>query len=113
MSETLPIPDEDSGYTIYNAGGPGLTDPVPESIVQPKLPPGVRPTSGTPIQLGLQIVVNEDGTVGSVSVPNWPDDEKRIVVPAIRAVRGWKYEPGLMDGHAVKVSMPVTVVFEP
>jgi len=95
------------------AGRPDLTDPVPESIVQPKLPPGVHVSPGTRLELSLNIVVNEDGSVGSISVSNWPEGPERIVVPAVRAVRTWRYKPGLMDGDPVKVSLPVKVVFEP
>jgi hypothetical protein len=112
VSEKQPLPEKPSGIAIYNAGGSGLTDPVAVSIVPPKLPPGVRANSGAATQLSLRIVVNEDGTVGSVRVPNWPEDDKRIVVPAIKAVSDWKYQPGLKDGSPVKVSIPVTVVFE-
>lgn len=106
------IPAENQGYTVYFAKSPGLTDPISETVVHPKLPPGTPPDIPGPVKLRLQITVNEDGTVGSVSVPDWPNDRFKIVVPAIQAVRKWKYKPGTMDGKPVKISIEVEVVFE-
>ena len=33
-------------------------------------------------------------------------------MPAIQAVRKWKYRPGVKDGHPAKVAVNVEVVFE-
>ena len=106
---TLP---ETGGYTVYSAGRPGLTDPIPETVVQPKLPADTPPDVPSPVRLRLSITVDEDGNVGSVSVLDWPEDRLKIVLPAIQAVRKWKYRPGMKDGKPVKVSLQVEVVFE-
>jgi hypothetical protein len=113
ISHAKPALPESSGYSIYGAGRPGLTNPVLESAVRPKLPAGVPVSSTSPVRLQFAIVVNEDGSVNpSVRMRSWPSDESRIVVPAIQAVRQWKYKPGLKNGRPVKVSIDVEVVFE-
>jgi hypothetical protein len=57
-------------------------------------------------------LVNEDGSVGTVGILDWPEDQFRVVVPGIQAVKKWKYKPGMKDGKPVKVSLEVEVVFE-
>jgi hypothetical protein len=107
-----PTLTETSGETVYFAGGSGITDPIPETIVRPKLPPSIPPPA-TPLKVRLGVVVSEDGTVGDVSVLDWPDDQYRIVVPAIQAAKHWTYKPGSLNGNPVKISTHVEVVFEP
>jgi hypothetical protein len=103
---------ESMSESVYFAGGPGITDPVPKRVVQPTPPPSISPSS-LPFKQPLGIVVNEDGTVGDVTVLDWPDDQHRMVVPAIQAVKLWKYKPGSLNGTPVKVSIHVEVAFEP
>jgi hypothetical protein len=113
ISQTKPALPEDSGYMIYGPDEPGLTAPVLVSSAQPRLPADFPVHGRVPPRLQLAIVVNEDGTVDrAVTIRKWPSDESRIVVPAIQAVRQWKYRPGLKDGHRVKVAVNVEVVFE-
>jgi hypothetical protein len=111
ISDT-PLPSDEEGEVIYNANAPGVIQPVPEHIRQPRLPPDTPSSISQPVKLRLSITVNEDGAVGSVSVLNWPDDELKIVVPAIQAVKTWKYKPGTMNGKPVKVTLEVEVVFD-
>jgi hypothetical protein len=113
VSQTKPALPEGSGYMIYGANEPGLTAPVLVSSEQPRLPANSPMQVSVPPRLQFAITVNEDGTVDrAVTVHKWPSDESRIVVPAIQAVRQWKYRPGLKDGHPVKVAINVEVVFE-
>jgi len=58
----------------------------------------------------MSAVIDEYGGVIDVSVIDWPS--KKIVVPAIQAVKKWKYIPGRMDGKPVKVQIEVEVSFE-
>lgn len=113
ISSTKPALPEQSGDTIYGAGGPGLTDPVLENSVRPKLSAGVPVSGPTPVKVPFRIVVKEDGSVDpAVTVRTWPLSDDRMIVHAIKAVRQWKYKPGLKDGRPVKVSIDVDLVFE-
>jgi hypothetical protein len=108
----MPLPSDQAGEVIYNLKAPGLTPPVPEYIRQPRLPPETPANISSPVKLRLSITVNKDGAVGPISVLNWPDDQLKIVIPAIHAVRTWKYKPGVMHGLPVRVSIEVEVVFD-
>jgi hypothetical protein len=94
ISATKPsLPEMDyDGY--FFAGIAGLTDPVPVSIVQPKWPANV-PKTASQMKLRMSAVVDEHGEVtDDVSVLDWPDDQSGIVIPAIQALKKWKYAPG-------------------
>ncbi len=112
ISEKSQLTKEPEGYIIYYGGKPGITDPIPLSTIKPKLPADIHATTANPIMLHFSIVVNEDGTVGSVSILDWPADLPGIVMPAIQAVKKWKFKPGMMDGKLEKVSIKTEVVFE-
>jgi len=112
ISDAKPVLPEEEWEGVFFAGIDSVSDPVLESAVRPKLPAGVAVIGPSPVSLHLAIVVNENGTVEpSVEILDWPSDESRIVIPAIQAVRQWKYRPGIKDGHPVKVSIKVEVVF--
>jgi hypothetical protein len=113
ISSKKPALPEESGDTVWGAGGPGLTDPVLEHSVRPKLPAGVPLTGTTPVSIPFRIVVKEDGSIDpAVTVRSWPLSDDRSVVQGIKAVRQWKYKPGFKNGRPVKVSLDVDVVFE-
>jgi len=102
--------DESAGM-VYRTGGPGLTDPVLVSAVQPVLPAGTRVGGSRPLKVRLRLVIGEEGSVLSVGVGDWPANE-RLLVPAIRAARQWKFTAARRGGKAVKASMTVDVVFK-
>jgi hypothetical protein len=113
ISNTKPELPEETGEIIYSAGGPGMTDPALQNSIRPKLPAGVTASGPAPVKVPFRIIVKEDGSVDpAVTVRSWPLSDDRIIVPAISAVRQWKYKPGVVDGHPVKVSINVDVVFE-
>lgn len=78
------------------------------ALIQLAVPQAQQRTSPTP-----DIVVNEEVAVGDGTVLDWPDDQDRHVVPAIEAVKRWRYKPGSLNGKPAKVSIHVEVVFEP
>ena len=84
---------------------PGETHPTVEQTVQPKLPDGFE--SGA---VRLKVVAEAGGAVRSVHVIDWPD-RPGLVVPAIRAVRQWKFKPGTRDSCTVADEQTVDVVF--
>ena len=109
FSTARPNLPETEGETTYFAGIKGLTDPVPVRTPQPKWPADVPEAPGQ-FTLRMLLVIDEHGEVSDVSVLDWPHE--RIVVPAIEAVRKWKYIPGQMDGKPVKVQIKAEVSFE-
>jgi hypothetical protein len=109
FSTTKPNLPEMEWVSTYFAGIKGLTDPVPVDTPQPKLPGDVARDAGK-VTLRMSAVIDEYGGVIDVSVIDWPS--KKIVVPAIQAVKKWKYIPGRMDGKPVKVQIEVEVSFE-
>ena len=61
----------------------------------------------------MSAVVDEHGRVTDVGVLDWPDDQNKVIVPAIEALRKWEYKPGLRNGTPVNVQIEVVVAFEP
>lgn len=101
-----------AGYIVYCAGSAGVTEPIPDSTPAPRSGDDVPARIANDANLHFSIVVNEDGTVGAISIHNWPAKLSDIVMPAVRAVRQWRYKPGLKDGHPAKVSTDVRILFE-
>ncbi len=104
--------NDSAGYIVYNGGGVGVTDPIPDSTPAPRLDGNISAQTANDAKLQFSIVVNEDGTVGTISIDNWPAELSEIVMPAIRSVRQWKYLPGLKEGRPAKVSVHVRILFQ-
>lgn len=98
--------DEPQGRNIY-AGG--VTPPVVESSIHPKLPPGQT----APAKLRMTLTVDEKGSVTSAGFLDWPAERAGLAVPALRAVRQWKFSPGMDGKTPVESSTEVEVVFQP
>jgi TonB family protein len=85
----------------------GAELPPPSRIGVPKYPPPAQ-AAGIQGVVTAEIVVNESGEVADVkivrSIPLLDD-------AALAAVRTWRYDPTLVDGHPVPVRMTVTVNF--
>jgi hypothetical protein len=69
------LASEPEGDSVYSGGRPEITNPIPLTIIQPKLPVGIHVTTANPVKLQLLITVNEDGSVGSVNIPDWPQNQ--------------------------------------
>jgi hypothetical protein len=109
FSTTKPNLPEMEWEETYLAGIKGLTDPVPVSTPQPKWPSDLPGSTGN-VKLRILLTVDEHGQVSDVSLLDWP--KQRIVMPAIQAVRKWKYIPGRMNGKPVNVQIKTEVSFE-
>lgn len=109
ISDTKPNLPEAEGESFYYAGVEGLTNPILVSTVQAKWPAGV-PMPAKQVKLRMLAIVGAHGDVTGVSVLDWPD--AKIAVPAIEALKKWKYTPGRMDGKTVNVQIEVEVQFE-
>jgi hypothetical protein len=105
-------PSLPQGDETYFAGVEGVTNPVPVSTPQPRWPVDVSEPARQ-VELRMSAVVDEHGRVTDVGVLDWPDDQNKVIVPAIRALRKWEYRPGLKDGRPVNVQIEVVVAFEP
>jgi hypothetical protein len=100
---------EASGHSVYFGGSAEVIAPVVESTVRPKLPNNLTASA----KLRMTVTVDEKGTVESAGILDWPTDKIGVAVPALQAVRQWKFRPGLLDGKPVSTSTEVEVVFEP
>ena len=59
----------------------------------------------------LYAVVYKDGSVGDLRVARTPVDGVGFEKAALRAVKKWRYEPGLLDGTPVDVYFTIVVDF--
>jgi hypothetical protein len=100
---------EASGHSVYFGGSADVVAPVVESTVRPRLPSNQTASA----KLRMTVTVDEKGTVESVGFLDWPTDRIGVAVPALRAVRQWRFRPGLLGGKSVSTSTEVEVDFEP
>jgi TonB family protein len=61
-------------------------------------------------KVGIACVVNADGRVGTATVAASPDPKLNDV--AVRALRQWRFKPGLKDGKPVAVRIFVELSIE-
>jgi protein TonB len=59
----------------------------------------------------LEIVVHADGTVGRIRIVRSLDARFGLDTEAIKAVRGWRFDPARQAGTPVQVRVPVEVSF--
>ena len=59
----------------------------------------------------LDAVVKSDGTVGEVTVRQSLDRFYGLDENSVRALKQWKFRPGMKDGKAVAVRITVTMTF--
>ena len=59
----------------------------------------------------LLIVVEKDGTVGSIEVVRSPDQRWGFDLAAIDAVKQWRYQPALLQGRPVAAYITVMVEY--
>ena len=92
---------------VYRVGD-GVTRPVLESQIQPEYTEEARRAK---IQgsVGLEVVVEPDGTVSVVRVVRSLDPE--LDRRAMEAVGKWRFQPGMRDGRPVRVRANVEVNF--
>jgi TonB family protein len=104
-------PDKDRSPLLPGVGGIGNPVIISDSKVQPAYPETARKSkvNGTVI---LQCVINEDGTVGEISIKKEDPAQFEFGDAAIEAVRQWRYEPALKDGKPVAVYMTILVEFK-
>ena len=87
--------------------GSGVTPPAKIHDVHPVYPPAAR-AAGIEGVVVLQATIDPTGEVGDIDVLR---SVPELDQAAIAAVEQWRYEPILVDGVAVPVSMTMTVNF--
>jgi TonB family protein len=105
-----------SALVALNALAPvqrdGVTRPVrlESSAVLPRYE---TLSSLDPVQASvlLSVVVRADGTVGDVRLLEVKGAPADVAIPAIEAVKQWRYQPAAKDGQAVDARIAVLVDF--
>jgi TonB family protein len=62
-------------------------------------------------KVGLDVVVQSDGTVGDVKVTESLDTVYGLDKNAVAAMKQWEFKPGTKDGKAVAVRVKVMINF--
>ena len=90
--------------------GHGVSLPVVVSEVHAVYPPAALKShiAGTVM---LECVVRPDGTVGKVKVVKSVDSKHGFDDAAVRAMKQWRFKPGLKDGRAVPVRVNTEMTF--
>lgn len=102
----LPAPAFNPNIPV--AVGGRVKQPVLIKNVVPQYPPLAR-QAHTQGDVAVQIVVDRAGNVVDAKAISGPT----VLRPsAVDAVRGWKYEPTMLDGQAISVQMLVTLRFQ-
>jgi TonB family protein len=103
-----PAPSMSAGSQRIRVGG-NIRVPRRVKDVDPVYPPSMR-EAGREGVVPLEAIIGRDGTVHSVRVLSaniHPD----FAVAAADAVRQWRFQPTLLNGAPVEVTMTVTVKF--
>ena len=61
--------------------------------------------------VGLDVVVQADGSVGDVKVARSLDPTYGLDEQAVKAMKQWQFKPGTKDGKAVAVRVEVEIRF--
>ena len=102
----LPAPAFNPNIPV--AVGGRVMQPVLIKNVLPQYPMLAR-QAHTQGDVAVQIVVDRVGNVVEAKAISGPT----VLRPAaVEAVRGWKYEPTMLDGQAISVQMLVTLRFQ-
>ena len=90
--------------------GDGVTMPVVVHEVKPKYTAAAM-QAGIQGRVVLQAVVLETGAVGDVKVVQSLDTVYGLDDEAVKAMKGWRFEPGTRGGKPVAVSVEVEMTF--
>ena len=93
-----------------DAGAQGVVAPRVISSVQPKYTEAaMRARIEGTVLLGA--VVQDDGTVGEITIVRSLDSTNGLDEQAITALKQWKFEPGTLKGKPVAVRVRVEMTF--
>jgi len=90
--------------------GQGVTLPKPIHEEKPQYTKAAM-AAGIQGSVLLNVVVQKDGTVGQVDIAQSLDKVYGLDESAIKAARGWRFEPGTKDGTPVAVLVTIELTF--
>jgi protein TonB len=95
--------------TVYKPGNgvtlPVVTKQVKAFYTQEAMDAHIEGT------VGLDVVVQADGSVGEVKVARSLDPTYGLDQEAVKAMKQWQFKPGTKDGKAVAVQIAVEINF--
>lgn len=106
---TVPIGGQSRNTIVYKPGD-GVTLPVVVSEKKPRYTPEAM-RARIQGRAQMEIVVQQDGTVGEVRVTKSLDKEFGLDDEAVAAARLWRFKPGTKDGKPVNVRVTVEMTF--
>jgi|RhiMetStandDraft_4_1073278.scaffolds.fasta_scaffold126334_2 TonB family protein len=90
--------------------GQGVTLPKPIHEEKPQYTKEAM-AAGIQGSVLLNVVVQKDGTVGQVDIARSLDKVYGLDESAIKAAKGWRFEPGKKDGKPVAVLVTIELSF--
>ncbi len=104
---SAPVTAQVTGEPVYRVG-PGISAPKVISEVKPRYTAAAK-KDGIQGVVSLECVVLPDGSVGDVQVVKSLDEG--LDEEARKAVRQWKFEPGIKDSKPVAVLVSIDLTF--
>ena len=106
----LPMTAVPSQTTKVYKPGRGITNPSVVSEAKPVYTPAAmkQKIQGS---VYMQVVVLENGNVGDVQISKSLDAEYGLDQEAIKAMKQWKFKPGMRAGKPVAVQVTVQMTF--
>lgn len=104
----------ENGKVIYRTPSqPGVVQSRPSATrlihrVEPEYPPEAK-AQNLQGAVVLVVQINGDGTVGDIGVTS---GDPILAKAAVDAVKQWKYQPNVVNGHAVESQAQITVNFK-
>jgi TonB family protein len=99
-----------TGGGEFRAGAPGLINPEPIFEQKPEYTSAAMRAKVQGI-VEVEAIVNPDGSVGRVQIVRSLDDRFGLDEEALKAVRKWRFRPGMKSGKAVPVLVVVELQF--
>ena len=89
----------------------GVQKPQVVRDVKPKYTPEAM-QAGIQGSVFLEVVVQDDGTVGEAKVTKSLDEKYGLDAEALKAVKQWLFKPGTKDGKPVPVAVEIEMTFK-
>ena len=104
------VPDDDWAAGIATLETPKLVAPKVTQAPRPRYTSGAM-RAKLQGDVALQVIVSADGRVEKARVVKSLDTSYGLDEEALKAVEGWHFVPGTLDGVAVPVSVVVFLNF--
>ena len=105
-----------TGQVLHGAPTPqeqtsGVRMPTVVREVKPNYTPEAL-QAGIEGSVFLEIVVQDDGTVGEAKVKQSLDEKYGLDAEALKAVKQWLFKPGTKEGKPVPVTVEIEMTFK-